>query len=118
MINQLNGKTLRRAADIKEKIETLEQAIDQIINPPKSRIEQMFEEELALRGHSQLSENSPWLALVKPRSKYPKAMGKTIERKKRQITPSHRAKLAAAQQKRWAEIKREKNQLFPHEATA
>ena len=104
-IISLSVQQLRRAADIKEKLETLEKELAQILGSPTKPVTQAVSK---LKRKLSPEVRAKMAAAAKKR--WAKAKGgqsslKPVKRAKRKMSAAGRARIAAAAKARWAKAK-------------
>ena len=104
-ITSLSVQQLRRAADIKEKLETLEQELGQILGSPTkpvSEAEPKKKRKMSAAGRARIAaaQKARWA-----KSKGKKFSVKPVKKAKRKMSAAARAKISAAAKKRWAKAK-------------
>lgn len=103
-LTNLSAQQLRRAAEIKEKIQSLEGELNEILGPsepvsiglskPKRKMS------ASARGRIAAAQKARWAKLKGAKSAIDPA-----QKPKRRMSPASRAKIAAAAKARWARVK-------------
>lgn len=104
----LTPQQLRRAADVKERINALEKELSQLLgtaapaSAPAAATAAPKRKKISAAGIARIraAQKARWAAIKKS-----KAPGKPARKKKRNVTPAGRARLAALARARWAKVK-------------
>jgi hypothetical protein len=103
-ISTLSAQQLRRAADIKDKIESLQNELTRIIGSPAKVVSATPKKrrKMSASGRARIAAavKARWAKVKGTRSK-----AATAQKPKRQMSATARAKIAAAAKARWAKIK-------------
>lgn len=102
----LTPKQLRRAADVKEKIDALQEELSQLLGAsapaPALATGKGKRKQISAAGIARIraAQKDRWLAIKKGQ-----APGKAVPKRKRNVSAAGRAKLAALARTRWAKVK-------------
>jgi hypothetical protein len=100
----LTPKQLRRAADVKEKIDALQEELSQLLGAPARAIAtgKGKRKQISAAGIDRIraAQKARWAAIKKGQ-----APGKAAPKRKRNVSAAGRAKLAALARARWAKVK-------------
>jgi hypothetical protein len=103
-IASLSSKQLRRAADIKDKIQSLQHELNRVLggsnSAPTGAAPQKRKMSAAGRARIAAAQKARWAKTKRTKSK-----AAPIRKPKRQMSAASRAKISAAAKARWAEIK-------------
>ena len=104
-IADLSARQLRRAADIKEKIQSLQNELSQILGSPTKPVPPMAEKtrrkmSVAARAKIAAAQKARWAKV-----KGAKSAVASVQKPRRQMSAAAKAKIAAAAKARWAKIK-------------
>lgn len=96
----LTAKQLRRAADIKERIDALQETLSQLLGAPAPAVatEKRKRKKISAAGIARIraAQKARWAAIKK---------GDAAPNRKRKVSAAGRAKLAALARARWAKAK-------------
>jgi hypothetical protein len=105
----ITPQQLRRAADLKERIDALQEKLGQLLGasapasaPVAASAAPKKRKKISAAGIARIraAQKARWAAI-----KTGKAPGKPAPKKKRNVTPAGRARLAALARARWAKVK-------------
>jgi hypothetical protein len=102
----LTPQKLRRAADVKERINALQKELDQLLGAPASAPAAAAaapkRKKISAAGIARIraAQKARWAAIKKG-----KAPGKPAPKAKRKVTAAGRARLSALARARWAKVK-------------
>jgi hypothetical protein len=97
MISNLSSKQLRRAATIKEKIDSLQSELDRLLGSSTPSVS---------NGRRTMSASARAKIAAAQKARWAKAKGKkTAKTGRRKMSAAARAKIAAAAKARWAKAK-------------
>lgn len=104
-ITNLSSKQLRRAADLKDKIESLEQELGQILGSSAksaAHAEPKMRRKMSAGGRARIAaaQKARWAKL-----KGKKLSGKPVKKAKRTMSAAARTKISAIAKARWAKAK-------------
>jgi hypothetical protein len=105
-LNQLSVSDLRKAANLKEKIEALEKELSQLIGNGSVTVSASTGKASGKKGGMSASGKARIIAAQKARwAKFHAAKGGKPARKKHGMSAAGRAAIIAAQKARWAKVK-------------
>ena len=105
-LNQLSVSDLRKAANLKEKIEALEKELSHLIGSGSAAVSASNGKTTGKKGGMSASGKARIIAAQKARwAKFHATKGAKPARKKRGISAAGRAAIIAAQKARWAKVK-------------
>jgi hypothetical protein len=100
----LTAKQLRRAADVKERIDALQKELEQLLGAPTPAAAATApkRKKISAAGIARIraAQKARWAAIKKG-----KAPGKAAPKAKRKVTAAGRARLSALARARWAKVK-------------
>ncbi len=111
-INQLTAQQLRKAADLKDKIATLQKQLGQILGasgegetPSPLKVTRLVRKKISAAGIAKIraAQKARW-AKIKS-AKVEKALVQKPATKKRTVSAAARVKMVAAAKARWAKVK-------------
>ena len=102
----LTAQQLRRAADVKERIDVLQKELDQLLGAPAPAVTRAApkrkRKQISAAGIARIraAQKARWAAV-----KGAKASAKTAPKRKRKLSAAGRARLVALARARWAKVK-------------